>query len=337
MARLPDRPDDLGALRAAALLDAGRAEQARAVRGPALSGEPDGVDGWGLLAQAHLDSGDAEAALSAAGRSQALDPHDPWSYRLASRALHALGRHADSVRAAEQAVQQAPGLWVNHALLALVASTDPARHLLAWDHATRCAELEPAEPGPHLVVGIVAHTGRHLPQARQGYATVLLLDPTNTLARRNLALLDLDRGRVRAAADGLHVAAAGDPSDAMARANAARVVDVLLGRLSWVTAVLLFLSAAVVGSAGRSPGTSMLCALLSVSSTVFVVGRVRLIDREGLLRLARTDRRLRGWACSLAGGAVLTALVGVSGSAVVGVAALVLLLVGPVWTMRSSG
>lgn len=334
MVRVPEPPDDVQVARAAALLDLGRAEQARALLGPVLASDPDHVEGWCLLAQAHLDSGDAGSALQAATSARALAPDDTWGYRLGSQALTALGRHADAVHAAEQALEREPGAWVNHAMLALACNAEPQRHLAAWHHATEAVRIEPTEPGPHLVVGIVAQTSRHLDQARQAYSTVILLDPTNGVARHNLALLDLGRGRVRDAASGLREAVLADPADAMARANAARVVDVLLGRLSWVVVGLLFLSAAVVGRSGPAPGLSLVSPLFMVSATVFVVGRVRLIDRQGLVRLARAEPRLRVWAGCLGAAAVLTCLVGVSGSAVPAVVALLLLLVGPFWTMQ---
>src|ERR1700761_9608687 len=82
------------------LLHRGRAGKAATLLTPVVGEEPGNVGAWQLLARAHLDLGEAAAALDAARAALRLDPAGLESLYLVSAAYSAAGRHELAIAAA---------------------------------------------------------------------------------------------------------------------------------------------------------------------------------------------------------------------------------------------
>lgn len=327
-------PARIDLARAQALLDLGRAEQARALLGESVGRQPDSPQAWCLLASACLDTEDYPRALDAASEAVRLTPDDPWVHSLGARALSGVGRHHDAVAAAERAQALDPSGWQPHAQLALVLNEIPLAHERTWQHAAYAVAMAPDQPTAHLVMGIVAHSGGHHEQARHAYRTTLSLDPSETVAQHNLAVIALNTGSVREAAAGLRHAGATSPDLQHVRDNLVLVADRLLGRMTWAVVAVLVVTALLVGPGRSAPWLSAINAAVLVLSVVVITGALDRVDRTVIRGMLPTKRRQSIWAGLLGLAAALTCLLPISGSAGAAMAgiAMLLLLVGPVWT-----
>ncbi len=117
--------DGLSLGRAEALLELGRAGEARTLLQALLASAPENVYVWCLLSQACLGCEDPAAALDAASLAAGLDGDEEWAHRLRASALDQLGRGPDAVAAAEEAVRCAPHSWQTHACLADMLADNP--------------------------------------------------------------------------------------------------------------------------------------------------------------------------------------------------------------------
>ncbi|MEV4186798.1 tetratricopeptide repeat protein, partial [Streptosporangium canum] len=83
------------------------------------------------MAAACLSRDQPEAALDAARQAVERDPlaesGADWGYRLASLAFERLGRDAEAVAAAEEAVRLAPGSWAARLRLGAALRRVPGR------------------------------------------------------------------------------------------------------------------------------------------------------------------------------------------------------------------
>lgn len=160
--------------------------------------DPDDPRAWCLLALAHLSADRPEAALAAARSAARLDQTAEWPHRLISAALERLGRDADALPDAQEAVRLAPGSWHARLRLAAVLRMIPGR----WEEAVEQADLArryaPEEPDPHVMSGDLALLRGDHRGARDGYLAALALRADHPAARINLGLTYLRWDRPRA-------------------------------------------------------------------------------------------------------------------------------------------
>lgn len=275
---------EAAAARAQALLDVGRAPEAVALLGAALSQAPESYPLLCLLSRAHAEAGDLVTAARAAEAAIAIEPEEPEAYDLASFALDALGRHRRAIELAEEAVRLAPTMWWTHAGLATAVAHKhdlpfSRRHAhRAMAEARRAIELAPDEPGAHFAMGECASAVNRRREARAAYERVLAVQPDDTAALNNLSAVQLSAGRPFAAVRGFQTVAGGGRHIDLAQHNidyagvwllgsalvgifvVARVLDFLdemhvsrsiYSAVAW--GALLVIAAAVVFAAVRLP------------------------------------------------------------------------------------
>lgn len=235
--------------RAAALIDLGRFEAARAELAPVLAAEPDNPDAHAQLAYAWLRSGDHAATVDAARTALRLDPAHVFGWKLLAMGEHGLfGAHYDSdraaalahgaaaMRAAERSVELDPWQTECHRTLATVtAFHDREAALAAIDTAL---ELEPEDATLHVIRGQVLwqHTRVRSKRAAAGRAAIeeaLRLDPDNVEALFLLGNHAVQRRRWAEAESWLRRAAELDPAYGRdVRELLARIPDPASGSVS---------------------------------------------------------------------------------------------------------
>ncbi|GLK12065.1 hypothetical protein GCM10017600_54730 [Streptosporangium carneum] len=168
------------------------------VPSPADPGDP---REWCAAAVAWLDRDQPEAALEAARHAVDRDPTAEagadWGYRLASLAFERLGRAAEAVAAAEEAVRLAPGSWAARLRLGAALRRVPGRWRESSAQAARAARYAPGEPDPHVLVGDLALLRGEHRRAESAYRTALRLAADHPGARINLGLAFLRWERPR--------------------------------------------------------------------------------------------------------------------------------------------
>jgi tetratricopeptide (TPR) repeat protein len=157
----------------------------------ALAAEPDHSTGWCRLAELHLWLGQADESLDAAKRAITAGERS-WGHRLASLALLDLGRCAEAVVSAREAVRRDPADWRGHVTLAealaveVSAVTGPTHKVVA--EALRVARtavrLAPDEPRAHEVLGDTAAVAHEWAVAEQSYRDSLALSPDDEVAAK---------------------------------------------------------------------------------------------------------------------------------------------------------
>ncbi|MFC4061111.1 hypothetical protein ACFOWE_22655 [Planomonospora corallina] len=154
--------------------------------------DPDDPFRWCALAAGELERGRPEAALEAARRAVEHDsPDGPaagWGYRLASLAFERLGRDAEAVAAAEEAVRLVPGSWTARLRLGTALRRVPGRWTEACAQAARAVRYAPEEPGPHVLTGDLALLRGEHRRARAAYRAALSRAGDHPGARTNLGL-----------------------------------------------------------------------------------------------------------------------------------------------------
>ncbi|GAA3159471.1 hypothetical protein GCM10010466_57830 [Planomonospora alba] len=147
---------------------------------------------WCERAARELEEDRPEAALRAARRAVELDaPDGPvagWGYRLASLAFERLGREAEAVAAAEEAVRLAPGSWTARLRLGAALRRVPGRWTEACVQAGRAVRYAPEEPDPHVLAGDLALLRGEHRRARAAYRAALRRADDHPGARTNLGL-----------------------------------------------------------------------------------------------------------------------------------------------------
>jgi tetratricopeptide (TPR) repeat protein len=240
-------------LRAEALIELRRFDEAVAVLTRAIGIDHNGPRGWCLLAQAQLGLGDHGAALQSTGQAAALAPDLEWTHRLASLALSRLGRHADAVAAAREAVRLDPMSWrgLTRLAQALIPATPDRSEALMTAH--RALELAPLVPDTHIALGFVEAAAGHRQAALAAYHKALEIDPDNTVAHNEVARLHLRGGTAASlarAATGFATAVRSDPRASVSRHNLDVAVGVFLAR-----AAGLLLAAAILARGFSYSGT----------------------------------------------------------------------------------
>ncbi|MER6827853.1 tetratricopeptide repeat protein [Streptosporangium sp. NPDC000563] len=157
---------------------------------------------WCAVAAAWLARDRPEAALEAARKALDLDPRSEsgtdWGYRLASLAFERLGRDAEAVAAAEEAVRLAPGSWAARMRLGAALRRVPGRWRESRAQAARAVRYAPEEPDPHVLAGDLALLRGEYAAAEAAYREALRLLPGHPGARVNLGLARLRWERPRA-------------------------------------------------------------------------------------------------------------------------------------------
>lgn len=267
---------------AALLLEAGRHDAAIAIIAPHLARHPDDAIALNLAAEARYGAGDLVGTAELAGRSVALNP-TAWPLRLSALAFSGLNRSDDAVAAARAAVHLEPESWLSHHVLACALQTDEGQLPAALVSAQEARRLAPDEPAVHRLFGAILHRLGHRRQARESYRRALHLDPSDAVARHELARADYQRGALAKAVQGFSGAVATDPR-----------LDVGARNLGRVAHLLLMIVALVVGSAlvftDQAHPSSVLPAL---ATGVVVVAAAVFVQRSGpaLIPFLRYVRR----------------------------------------------
>ncbi len=235
--------------RAAILTDLKRPAEAIRLLQRAVAAEPDGVSAWCELARAELAYDRPFDALHAANVAVGKDPAHEWPHRLASLALSRIGRHAEAVRAAREAVRLEPFAWQTYARLADALHDHPEplwirgqRANEAWAAALRAVELAPLEADAHCTLGHLLVKSGTREQAEAAFKEALRLDPHNAAALNGLGMAGMSSGPVAATAD-FAAALAADPDNPAARINISAVVWNVTRAACWVLFVLTFVYA----------------------------------------------------------------------------------------------
>ncbi|MFF5208140.1 hypothetical protein [Streptosporangium sp. NPDC000396] len=232
---------------------------------------------WCATAAAWLSRDRPEAALEAARQAVERDPRAEsgadWGYRLASLAFERLGRVAEAVAAAEEAVRLAPGSWAARLRLGAALRRVPGRWRESWAQTARAVRYAPEEPDPHALIGDLALLRGEHRRAEAAYRDALRRLDDHPGARINLGLALLRWERPR----GHHDPAW--PIDPRETGRARHVME------TWCreTRVLLAVTLSVVGAAAfglgltagaRDGGAAMLAVVLLI--TLRQAHRVRL-------------------------------------------------------------
>ncbi|MHB1567864.1 MAG: hypothetical protein ACYCXW_09135 [Solirubrobacteraceae bacterium] len=158
----------------------------------AISTRPRDPAGWCLMASAWLKDDKPREALAAARAAAGLAPADDLPYRLISRALRALGRAAEAVESALEAVHRRPDGWAGHVELAHSLALVPGRGSDAMAAAARAVALAPNRPAAHVAAGAAAASAGHEQAAHRAYARAANLasgTALGALARRSAGSL----------------------------------------------------------------------------------------------------------------------------------------------------
>lgn len=136
-------------------------------------------------AAALLEQDRPREALEAVGQANGMAD---WGYRLLSLAFERLGRDAEAVAAAEEAVRTAPGSWAARLRLGSALRRVPGRRWEAAAQADRAVGYAPEEPDPHVLAGDLALLRGEHREAETSYRAALRLADDHPLARVNLGL-----------------------------------------------------------------------------------------------------------------------------------------------------
>ncbi|MFI7538016.1 tetratricopeptide repeat protein [Streptosporangium sp. NPDC049376] len=138
-------------------------------------------------AAALLERDRPQEALDAMGHGQVTGVAD-WAYRLLSLSFERLGRDAEAVAAAEEAVRTAPGSWTARLRLGAALRRVPGRRWEAAVQADRAVRYAPEEPDPHVLAGDLALLRGEHHRAEAAYRAALRLADDHPRARVNLGL-----------------------------------------------------------------------------------------------------------------------------------------------------
>jgi Flp pilus assembly protein TadD len=225
---------------AAALLDAGRPEDAlRALQGP-LTRSPDDHDTL-VLAASSLLRLDRFPEAEATVRHALAHGQSAGALQVLALAAGRRGDRATLWEAMTEAVHLAPTDWNVHAsvVVAAVATQRYRDAVLAGQTAVR---LAPDAPGAHVALGDALLASNKVQQALEAYGTALGLDPTSTAARTGIARAQVTARRPGEGAARLVDLLAEDPSSIAQRKQLFLAVD----HLSTLT--MLPLGSAVLGT-----------------------------------------------------------------------------------------
>jgi tetratricopeptide (TPR) repeat protein len=308
-----DRPGEDPFALAEALVGAQRWDAALGALGPALAAHPEDPRGLGLLVRSLRGAGRRDDALGAARRMLTVSPEDPYGFRLATLVLLDVGWVDEAIGLASRAVVLDPLNAANH--LALSRAWGQSTHPDAVGHQLAAAReavlLEPNSPDAQVQIGVALAAEADIDGARAAYLRALSLDPGNSAALNNLAVLDLQSGAHDAAARGLAAALAADPQGTVARRNLDAMAVRVLRRVGWWLA--LSPVPALVAAGQGHPGIARVLAaavLLALPLTVLRWWRALIPGQRRILRSLPRRLRAASWVwpaiTAVAGGWALT-------------------------------
>lgn len=304
---------------------AGRWPDAEAAIRSGLAADPqDGALLW-RLASVLLQTHRHAEGLAAAQAAVAAGPDEPNAHRMLALLLVENGRAQEAVHAGYAAVGLAPDDATAATTYAFVLQR-AGRLADAGAVARHAVELAPLAPGPHLRVADIASDAGDLVTARRAYEEVLRLDPTNAIARHDLAVLDSRTRSPGRALGGLVAAGRMDPGNPLVL----KTVAAVLWQLSWRLRMGLFVAVVLLAVSGRDPAeptwTTRIVATAVLAAAAFVTWRgVRELPpgtRPVVFAALRGDRLL-----SVTWLVVVVCLLGYVGAAVTGIATLAALVV----------
>lgn len=262
-----DRPDPLPAmlLRAQALLDTRRPEEAIALLGQAVAAHPGDARTLGLLSLAYLQSGDPGHALKTADEAAAASPTNPWPHRLRASALIKLGNASAALAAARQSVALAPYAVESHLMAgeALIACGQLTEARAAAEYARG---LDPHRAEPSVLLSVVALRSRRWSEAEGHARAALAIDPENTAALNNLGLALRNLGKRREAVHYLGAASKLDPKNPLYHRNAVATAG---GYIGLAVVAGLELAYFLLGGAGIATSIAGAAAVLVVFSLIY--------------------------------------------------------------------
>jgi Flp pilus assembly protein TadD len=252
-------------IRASALLELGRAAEARARLGAVLAAEPGNASALRLLARCHHAAGDMEQAIDAAKAGIAAEPGSEHGHRILANAYNASGDHSAATSEAREALRLAPEEWRCHWLLAeCLRHSDPRA---AMSPALRARELAPHEADVHVLYGVVVKQLGRTEEARAAYLHALSINPNLATAHNNIAVLDRASGRWGRALAGFRTSLRHNPQQKLARENLANTIVLMLRRLGIVAC-----GAALVVAFSTEFASSGVLRVLGVVVTVALLG-----------------------------------------------------------------
>jgi Flp pilus assembly protein TadD len=207
--------------RAQALIDVGRHQQALTILGDVLAGNPDEPTALCLVARCHYAAGQYRQMLATTAHATSVAPDFEWPYRLHSNALAALRKKGPAIDAARRAVALAPHSWLTHLVLGerLLDMDTMNSRIEAYDCARRAIEIDPGETSTHNLMARALTAMGDARGATRAYHAALAIDPNNTAAINNLGVQQLRSGRLRGGAEKVRTAVAADPQHAAFQYN----------------------------------------------------------------------------------------------------------------------
>ncbi|GAA2331255.1 hypothetical protein GCM10010170_009650 [Dactylosporangium salmoneum] len=295
-------------MKAAALLEVGRAAAARQRAAAVLADDPDNVEAWCLMARAHHADDDFPAMRAAAARAVAVAPDQAAGHVLLAFACVGLQEGEPARTAALEAVRLAPHDWRAHTALGLaeLGTGHPRR---AFRSAGRAVALAPDESAPHRIRAMMLQAVGLTMPASKSFRKALALDPQDTTALVGLARAAIRSGRLVTAARHLGAALSFAPTDGDARTQLDRL---LIGAVGGWTVVVVWCAGLLGGFAMLPwmwPAPPLLIALWA-GAAARVWGALSPGLRAYAAAQLRTDPRARtrvaAAALCLATGAALT-------------------------------
>lgn len=281
-----------------ALVAAQRWEAALQALSPALSADPTDPRLLGLLVRTLRALGRRREAIDAAQRLLTVAPDDPYALRLATLVLLDVGWVDEAIGTASRAVALDPGNAANHLALsrAWAASPRPGATRNQLAAAREAVLLDPNSPDAQVQIGVALAAEADIPAARAAYLQALRLDPGNSAALNNLAVLDLQSGSPDRATRHLAAALAADPQGAVARRNLDAVAIRVLRRIGWWMA-LAPLPSLVVAAAGHAVAARLLAGLALLGLPLVVLRWWQALTPGQRTHLRTLPRRiaLRSW------------------------------------------
>jgi Flp pilus assembly protein TadD len=284
---------DTDVAKASALLEIGRAAEARDLLVKAVARRPDHVPALCTLAQAYARLGSYRQMAETADRAIAAAPMLEWGYRLRSTAYRQLKRPTEAIAAGREAVTRAPNLWATHVTLveALLMSEQPANLKAAYEAAVTAVSLAPNRSAAHVTLGRALLAIGEQKRAHQYFAHAVGLDPENASAHTMLAITELNHGRIADAGRRFNGVVAANPTDQAHRSNASVAAALWLRRIVDYGWLLCFFEILAPWLAGDFIGVVVGLALVAAGLTTGAVLFARLHRPMRQLVLARARER----------------------------------------------
>ena len=221
--------------KAETLLDAGQSEQALRALARLIAIDPDDSDTLTAIGRANLHLRRYDDAIIAIERAIAIAPGHASAWDLLAIASSSVGRHSKAVHAALTASQLAP---FNHWLQANVAITTAAAGVATGKtvaQAKRAIELAPYSGYGHYALGVVWQSLGRSRKAKRSFREALRIEPTNSDAQHELAIVHYQQGRIGSSVRVLADVLASDPSHERSRQTVVVASDrVLIFVLLWL-------------------------------------------------------------------------------------------------------